>query len=116
MRGVRLSRNFGKEIAMTAGLDAAKGQAVVFIDADLQDPPELIGEFHRLWQAGYQNVYGLRISREEDNWAKRVTASAFYTLFNRLSRTPLPAHAGDFRLLGPDIVAAIRAFRSGSAS
>ena len=110
IRGLRLSRNFGKEIAMTAGLDSASGTAVVFIDADLQDPPELIEEFYRLWQAGYQNVYGLRVDRMQDSWAKRTTASMFYSVFNRVSNVPLPPHAGDFRLLGPDAVAAMRQF------
>lgn len=111
IRPVRLSRNFGKEIAMTAGLDAAKGQAVVFIDADLQDPPELIVEFAKLWRLGYQNVYGLRVKRDEDTFLKRFTASTFYSVFNRLSDTPLPANAGDFRLLGPDAARALRSCR-----
>ncbi|WP_108682473.1 glycosyltransferase family 2 protein [Methyloceanibacter sp. wino2] len=111
IRGLRLSRNFGKELAMTAGLDAAKGDALVFIDADLQDPPELISDFYKLWQAGYQNVYGLRISRQEDSWAKRTSASLFYAVFNRLSSVPLPVNAGDFRLLGPEAVAALRRFK-----
>jgi len=111
IRPLRLSRNFGKEIAMTAGLDAAQGEAVVFIDADLQDPPELIGEFVKLWRQGYQNVYGLRTKRAEDTISKRTTAGMFYSIFNHLSDTPLPANAGDFRLLGPDAVRALRACR-----
>ncbi|MBU1210691.1 MAG: glycosyltransferase family 2 protein [Alphaproteobacteria bacterium] len=111
VRPHRLSRNFGKEIAMTAGLDAARGQAVVFIDADLQDPPEIIEEFVKLWRQGYQNVYGLRTRRAEDTFAKRTTASLFYSVFNHLSDTPLPANAGDFRLLGPEAVKALRACR-----
>ncbi|KUO58447.1 MAG: hypothetical protein APF80_04975 [Alphaproteobacteria bacterium BRH_c36] len=111
VRPHRLSRNFGKEIAMTAGLDAARGQAVVFIDADLQDPPEIIEEFVKLWRQGYQNVYGLRTRRAEDTYAKRKTARLFYSVFNHLSDTPLPANAGDFRLLGPDAVRALRACR-----
>ncbi len=110
-RGLRLSRNFGKEIAMTAGLDAARGAAVVFIDADLQDPPELIAEFVALWRGGYQNVYGLRVRRGTDAAAKRVTAGLFYRLFNLLADVRLPAHAGDFRLIGEDVVRAVRACR-----
>lgn len=111
IRSLRLSRNFGKEIALAAGLDAAKGDAVVFIDADLQDPPELIAEFVTLWRSGFQNVYGLRINRDRDPWAKRLTASMFYRVFNWLSDTKIPLNAGDFRLIGPDVVEAIRACR-----
>lgn len=111
IRPHRLSRNFGKEIAMTAGLDTARGEAVVFIDADLQDPPEIIEEFVKLWRQGYQNVYGLRTRRAEDTYAKRTTANLFYSIFNYLSDTPLPANAGDFRLLGPDAARALRACR-----
>lgn len=108
IRFLGLSRNFGKEIAMTAGLDAARGDAVVFMDADLQDPPELISEFVSLWRSGYQNVYGLRVNRESDSAAKRLLASLFYRLFNLLSDMRIPAHAGDFRLIGPDVVQAVR--------
>lgn len=111
VRALRLSRNFGKEIAMTAGLDAARGQAVVFMDADLQDPPELIAEFVSLWRGGYQNVYGLRVRRDRDSAAKRLMAGAFYRAFNLLADVRLPAHAGDFRLIGPDVVRAVRACR-----
>ncbi|MDE0036203.1 MAG: glycosyltransferase family 2 protein [Gammaproteobacteria bacterium] len=111
IRSIRLSRNFGKEIALAAGLDAACGEAVVFIDVDLQDPPELITEFVRLWRAGYQNVYGLRVDRRSDSWAKRLTASWFYRLFNWLSDTAIPFNAGDFRLIGADVVDAVRACR-----
>ena len=111
MRALRLSRNFGKEIAMTAGLDSARGDAVVFIDADLQDPPELIAEFVALWQGGYQNVYGLRVRRDRDSAGKRLMAGLFYRAFNLLADVRLPAHAGDFRLIGPDVVRAVRACR-----
>lgn len=96
---VSLSRNFGKEIAMTAGLDHARGQAVVVIDADLQDPPELIGEFVRLWQAGHDVVYARRTEREGETAAKRATAHLFYRLMNRLADRPIPADVGDFRLM-----------------
>ena len=111
IRTLRLSRNFGKEIALAAGLDAATGVAVVFMDADLQDPPELIAEFVRLWRSGYQNVYGLRVNRDRDAWSKRLTASLFYRVFNWLSDTKIPLHAGDYRLIGPEVVKAVRACR-----
>lgn len=111
VRALRLSRNFGKEIAMTAGLDAALGDAVVFIDADLQDPPELIAEFVSLWRSGYQNVYGLRVRRDTDSAAKRLTSGLFYRVFNLLGEVRLSVHAGDYRLIGPDVVRAVRACR-----
>ncbi len=96
---VSLSRNFGKEIAMTAGLDHARGQAVVVIDADLQDPPELITEFVRLWQQGYDVVYARRTEREGETTLKRATAHLFYRLMNKLADRPIPADVGDFRLM-----------------
>ena len=96
---------------MAAGLDAAKGDAVVFIDADLQDPPELIAEFVTLWRSGFQNVYGLRVNRDRDPWLKRLTAVLFYRVFNWLSETKIPLNAGDFRLIGPEVVEAIRSCR-----
>jgi glycosyltransferase involved in cell wall biosynthesis len=96
---VSLSRNFGKEIAMTAGLDHARGQAVVIIDADLQDPPELIMQFVQLWQQGSDVVYGRRTEREGETALKRVTAHLFYRLINRLADRPIPADVGDFRLM-----------------
>ena len=111
IRALRLSRNFGKEIALAAGLDAAQGDAVVFIDVDLQDPPELIAEFVKLWRSGYQNVYGLRVNRDRDSWMKRFTAALFYRVFNSMSDTKIPMNAGDFRLIGPEAVQAVRACR-----
>ncbi len=111
VRAVRLSRNFGKEIALTAGLDHAKGEAIVFIDADLQDPPELISEFVKHYRQGYQNVYGVRVDRHQDSVFKRTTASLFYRTFNLVSATQTPPHGGDFRLLGPDAASALRACR-----
>ena len=97
---VNLSRNFGKEIAMTAGLDHAKGDAVIIIDADLQDPPELIHEFIREWQNGYDIVYAKRIVREGESWLKKATASAFYRVMDKLSeRVKIPRDTGDFRLM-----------------
>lgn len=96
---VDLSRNFGKEIALSAGLEHARGDAVVVIDADLQDPPELISEFIKHWQRGYDVVYAKRAVREGETWLKKATAHAFYRVIHRLSRVKIPADTGDFRLL-----------------
>lgn len=96
---VDLSRNFGKDIALTAGLDFAKGDAVVVLDADLQDPPELIPEMVDKWRQGYDVVYGRRISREGESLFKKSTAYAFYRLVNGLSKVELPLDTGDFRLI-----------------
>ena len=106
-----LARNFGKEAAMTAGLDLADADAVVMIDADLQDPPELIGEFWQRFQAGDDVVYGVRRSRAGESWLKRTTAALFYRTIGRLSRTPVPADTGDFRLLSRRAVIALRGLR-----
>jgi polyisoprenyl-phosphate glycosyltransferase len=97
--GLRLSRNFGKELALTAGLDHVDADAVVVIDADLQDPPELIGEMVARWRAGADVVYGQRIAREGEGWFKRASAAAFYRIIGRLSNTPIPRDTGDFRLM-----------------
>src|SRR5690606_4994484 len=96
---VNLSRNFGKEIALTAGLCHAAGDAVVVIDADLQDPPELIPAFIERYRDGYDIAYGRRIERQGDNWLKRATARVFYRLMRRLGPVPLPENVGDFRLM-----------------
>jgi glycosyltransferase involved in cell wall biosynthesis len=108
---LRLSRNFGKEAALTAGLDRVQAGAALILDADGQDPPELIGEFVRQWQAGYDNVHGTRIERDGESWIKRGTAHAFYRVIGRLSKTPIPADTGDFRLLSPRALAALRELR-----
>lgn len=108
---LRLSRNFGKEAALTAGLDRVEAGAALILDADGQDPPELIGEFVRQWQAGYDNVHGTRIERDGESWIKRGTAHAFYRVIGRLSKTPIPADTGDFRLLSPRALAALRELR-----
>ena len=97
--GLRLSRNFGKEAALTAGLDAVTEGAAVVIDADLQDPPELIPALIEQWQAGYDVVYATRSARAGESRLKRFTAAAFYRTMERLSNTPLPRDTGDFRLL-----------------
>lgn len=96
---VDFSRNFGKEIALTAGLDKAVGDAVVIIDADLQDPPELIPEFIAKWRQGFDVVYGKRSQRDGETWLKRLTAFMFYRLLRRVTRVDIPENTGDFRLL-----------------
>ncbi len=108
---LRLSRNFGKELALTAGLDRADGDAVVVIDADLQDPPELIPDFVAKWREGYDTVFGTRLEREGESWLKKFTAHAFYRLMGRLSSTPIPRDTGDFRLLSRRAVEALRGLR-----
>ena len=104
-----LSRNFGKELALTAGLDAATGDLVVPIDMDLQDPPELISSFLDRWEEGFDVAYGVRADRSTDTALKRATARGFYRLFNRVSDVAMPADAGDFRLMDRRVVDALRA-------
>ena len=108
---IDLSRNFGKEIAMTAGLDFANGDATVIIDSDLQDPPELISEFVKHWREGYDVVYGRRTAREGESALKRLTAYWFYRLMRRVGRVSIPADAGDFRLLSRRGVEALKQLR-----
>lgn len=96
---VRLSRNFGHQPAVTAGLSMVRGQATVIIDADLQDPPEVIPKMFALWRSGYQVVYGIRASREGETGFKLWTAKLFYRFINRLSDVEIPLDTGDFRLL-----------------
>lgn len=104
VRVLLLSRNFGHQIAVTAGLEEAGGDAVVVIDADLQDPPELIPEMVALWREGNDVVYGLRVDRKGESAFKLWTAKVFYRLINRLSETKMPFDAGDFRLLDRRVV------------
>lgn len=106
---IEFSRNFGKEAALTAGLDAASGDAVVPIDVDLQDPPELLTVMIDRWTEGFEIVLARRSSRRSDSALKRWTARAFYWLHNRLSDVPIPADVGDFRLLDRCAVEALRA-------
>ncbi len=96
---VDLSRNFGKEIALTAGLDHTCGEVVVVLDADLQDPPELIPKMLEGWREGYDVVYGVRSQRDGETWVKKASASAFYRLIQRVSRVRIPRDTGDFRLM-----------------
>jgi glycosyltransferase involved in cell wall biosynthesis len=109
VRALSLSRNFGKEAALTAGLDHAAGQAVIPIDVDLQDPPEVIGAMLAKWRDGYEVVYGVRTNRESDSLPKRLTADLYYRAHNYLSSDKIPEHAGDFRLLDRAVVDIIRA-------
>jgi glycosyltransferase involved in cell wall biosynthesis len=109
IRILNLSRNFGKEAALSAGIDQARGDAIIVIDADLQDPPDLIPTFLQCWRNGYDVVYGARSSRENDSYLKRKSASWFYAAFNRLSPTHIPENAGDFRLIDRRVADIIRA-------
>jgi len=104
IRVVNLSRNFGKEAAVSAGLDRARGDVVVPIDVDLQDPPELIPSLLGRWREGYDVAYGVRASRASDSLVKRATAGWFYQVFNRFSKVQLPEGAGDFRLMDRRVV------------
>lgn len=99
VRVVALSRNFGHEMATTAGLHHARGQAVVVMDADLQDPPEVIAEFLARWREGYHVAYGIRARRERETLMKKLTSFLFYRLMGRISDVPIPADTGDFRLM-----------------
>ena len=105
---IALARNFGKEAALTAGIEAARGDMVAPIDADLQDPPELIADFLRRWEAGYDVVYGSRADRSSDTAMKRTTARLFYRIFNRVSYLDIPESAGDFRLMDRQVVDALK--------
>lgn len=109
IRVVRLSRNFGHQVAISAGLEYARGAAVVLIDADLQDPPEVISEMVELWSQGADVVYGTRQNREGETAFKTLTAKWFYRFMNRLSDVPMPLDSGDFRLLDRKVVDALLA-------
>ena len=105
---VNFSRNFGKEIALTAGIDHACGQAVIPIDADLQDPPELVADLVAKWREGYDIVNATRRSRQGESWLKRVTAGAFYRVLENMADIPIPRNTGDFRLLARPAVDALK--------
>jgi polyisoprenyl-phosphate glycosyltransferase len=109
VRTLRFSRNFGHQTAVTAGLEHASGDAVVLIDADLQDPPEVIGEMVARWREGYHVAYGVRTDREGETRFKLATAKAFYRVLNRMSETEIPLDTGDFRLMDRSVVEALRA-------
>lgn len=108
---VSFSRNFGKEIAIAAGLDAARGACAVIMDADLQHPPEMIETFVARWREGYLNVYGQRTDRSVDSRLRRTLTRRFYELFARFGETELPPGAGDFRLLDRKAIAALQSMR-----
>jgi dolichol-phosphate mannosyltransferase len=109
IRIIGFARNFGHQIAVTAGIDAARGDAVVLIDADLQDPPEVVHQMIAKWREGYDVVYGTRTERPGESSFKLATARAFYRLLNRLSDIPIPLDTGDFRLMSRPVVETLKA-------
>ena len=111
VRPVIFARNFGHQIAVTAGLDYARGQAVIIIDADLQDPPEVIPDLVAKWHQGYEVVYAVRAEREGESWFKRLTADIFYRLIYRITDVKIPLDVGDFRLLDRKVVDVIGRMR-----
>ncbi|MDB5180420.1 MAG: hypothetical protein JWO54_178 [Candidatus Saccharibacteria bacterium] len=108
---LNLSRNFGKEIGMIAGLDHVIGDATVIIDADLQDPPELIPEMIKLWEDGYDDVYAKRKSRDGESWLKKFTSRMYYKTLQSVTHIPIQEDTGDFRLLDRRVVEALKQFR-----
>jgi len=108
---INLSRNFGKEIGMIAGLDHVQGDATVIIDADLQDPPELIPKMIQLWEEGYDDVYAKRKSRDGESWLKKFTSKMYYRSLQRVTHIPIQEDTGDFRLLDRRVVEALKQFR-----
>jgi len=111
VRPVIFARNFGHQIGLTAGLDYGRGQAVIVMDADLQDPPEVIPEMVAKWREGYEVVYGVREAREGEGWFKKATAALFYRLINRITDVEIPLDAGDFRLMDRKVVEALKSMR-----
>ncbi len=111
VRPIIFARNFGHQIAVTAGLDYARGQAVVIIDADLQDPPEITIDLIARWREGYEVVYAVRAGREGETWFKKVTASLFYRLIYRITDVKIPLDTGDFRLLDRKVVDVMKGMR-----
>ncbi len=111
LRALRLSRNFGHQMALTAGVDAARGSAVAVMDADLQDPPELLPQMLERLDQGFEVVYAQRAAREGESGFKKLTAHLFYRLMRRLTSIEIPIDTGDFRLMGPRAAAAFRRLR-----
>lgn len=109
LRVINFARNFGHALAVTAGMDYARGEAVILIDADLQDPPEVILDMVSRWREGYEVVYGVRAGREGETWFKKFTASLFYRLISRLTDVDIPLDTGDFRLMDRRVIESIRA-------
>jgi glycosyltransferase involved in cell wall biosynthesis len=110
VRVIRFSRNFGKEIAISCGLQNSRGDAAIVMDADLQDPPELIPEMLQHWQQGFDSVIAVRSNRDSDSAMKRFTAKAFYSLMSRIADIDLPPQAGDYRLLSARLVLTLNAY------
>ncbi|MCA9938862.1 MAG: glycosyltransferase family 2 protein [Anaerolineales bacterium] len=108
VKGISFSRNFGFQIAVTAGLDHVSGDAIILTDADLQDPPEVFPEMIAKWREGYDVVYGVRTEREGETWFKKFTAVVFYRLIDRITGIGIPLDTGDFRLMDRRVVEAIR--------
>jgi len=111
VRILQLSRNFGHQIAITAGMDHADADAVVIIDADLQDPPEIIADLLAKWREGFEVVYAVRKSREGETWLKKFLAASFYRTFHKLAKVNVPMDAGDFRLVDRKVVDALKEVR-----
>lgn len=111
VRPVIFARNFGHQIAITAGLDHARGEVVIVMDADLQDPPEVITDLVAKWREGYEVVYAVREEREGESWFKRVTAAFFYRVINRITDVNIPLDTGDFRLLDRQVVDTLNTMR-----
>ncbi len=111
VRPIIFARNFGHQIAVTAGLDYCRGEAVVVIDADLQDPPEVIPELMARWREGYEVVYAVRAEREGESWFKKTTAALFYRLIYRITDVKIPLDTGDFRLLDHRVVEVMKQMR-----
>ncbi len=108
---VIFARNFGHQIVVTAGLDTCRGQAVIIMDADLQDPPEVIPQLIEKWREGYEVVYAVRAEREGETWFKKMTAAFFYRLINRITDVEIPLDTGDFRLMDRQVIDALTSMR-----
>lgn len=108
VRGISLSRNYGFQVAVTAGLDHVQGDAVALIDADLQDPPEVLRDMVGRWREGYDVAYGVRTKREGETWFKKTTAAWFYRIIHRITSVNIPVDTGDFRLMDRKVVEAIK--------
>ena len=111
---INFSRNFGHQIAITAGMDYSLGKAVMIIDADLQDPPELITEFIRKWKEGFEVVYGTREKRDGESIFKKITSSIFYRILEKITEIKIPVDAGDFRLIDIKVVNSLKEIREKS--
>jgi dolichol-phosphate mannosyltransferase len=111
VRPVIFARNFGHQLAVTAGLDYSRGRAVIILDTDLQDPPEVIPDLVARWREGYEVVYAVRTEREGETWFKKLTAAVFYRLINRITDVQIPLDTGDFRLLDRKVVAVLNGMR-----